>query len=73
MNNIDFYDELDNMFDKLYNTYGLNKDLIDTKKYIIDKFEKINENRENNSNTLLKKITKKQFIIDNDGIIKSCK
>lgn len=68
--NESFYDNIDSVFSKLCDIYGLNKDLVDAKHELIDMFE--NMNRYNYNYGLLEKINKKRFKIDNDGIIKSC-
>lgn len=65
---VDFYEEIDNIFEKLYDKYGFDEELIDAKNAILKHFIYINDNNGNNITTLLKK---KNFSIDDKGRINS--
>jgi hypothetical protein len=65
---VDFYDDIDNIFEKLYNKYGFDEELIEAKNDIIKHFIYINDNNGDNIVTLLKK---KNFSIDEKGRINS--
>jgi hypothetical protein len=65
---VDFYDDIDNIFDNLYNKYGFDEELINAKNAIIKHFIYINDNNGDNIVTLLKK---KNFSIDEKGRINS--
>jgi hypothetical protein len=65
---VDFYEEIDIIFEKLYDKYGFEDELISAKNTIIKHFIYINDNNGNNITTLLKK---KHFSIDEKGRINS--
>lgn len=64
-----YYEDIDKIFDNLYDSYGLNKDLSESKKNIIELFENIHIYYDSE---IPKKLMKKNFKIDEYGIIKSC-
>lgn len=43
MNN--YYDKIDEIFENLFDIYGYNDNLIDSKKNLIDFYEKMNQNK----------------------------
>lgn len=61
-----FYEEIDNVFDILYNKYGFDRELIDAKELIIKNFIYFNDNNGNNIVNILKK---KNFTINENGYI----
>ena len=61
-----FYEEIDNVFDILYNKYGFDRELIYAKELIIKKFIYFNDNNGNNIVNILKK---KNFTINENGYI----
>ena len=65
---VDFYNDIDEVFDKLYKKYGFDEELIEAKNTIMKHFIYINDNNGNNITTLLKK---KNFSIDEKGRINS--
>lgn len=64
----DFYQQIDMVFDRLIETYGLNDDIITYKSDLLDIYE--NENKYKSA-AILKAIKVKHWIIDENGYIKA--
>ena len=65
----DFYENIDEEFNKLFEKYGLTKDIVEIKQNVVKIFEKKYNIRQDE---LITKLTEKRYIIDNEGNIKSC-
>lgn len=63
-----FYEEIDSVFEVLYNKYGFDKELIFAKELIIKKFIYFNDN---NGDNIVKNLKKKNFKINENGLIVS--
>lgn len=65
---VNFYEEIDTAFDKLYETYGFNDDIINLKQNILHAYENENAYR---CEEIRKAITPRHWIIDKDGYVRS--
>ena len=63
-----FYEEIDSVFEVLYNKYGFDKELIFAKELIIKKFIYFNDN---NGDNIVKNLKKKNFKINENDLIVS--
>ena len=68
MSKLTFYEELNNVFEKLFDKYGFEDDIIQYKQCIISAYQ--NENCIRNE-YILNKIKPKTFLIDKNGNIKN--
>jgi hypothetical protein len=64
----DFYEQIDMVFDRLIETYGLNDDIISYKGDLLDIYQ--NENKYKSAE-ILKAIKVRHWVIDENGYIKS--
>ena len=65
---IEFYEQLDIVFDKLYEMYGFNDDIIQYKSNIITAYDK---ERGYRHEFVMKSVKQKHWYIDDQGYIRS--
>lgn len=65
---VNFYEEIDTAFDKLYETYGFNDDIINLKQNILYAYENENAYR---CEELRKVLKPRHWVIDKDGNVRS--
>lgn len=68
-----YYQELDYLFNNLYEKYGLNEDIICVKQNIIKIIDNLNDyDYKVSNNDITKQLKKRSYKIDENGIIISC-